>query len=108
MCFACPNPQCSWNSPENLPKDKRWYGLYGFYHSKQNGKIPRYRCRKCHTTFSLRTFSDKWHLRRDSYDIIQIGSKWLAGESIAELSREYGTTPQTIRTRLRRLQACNE
>lgn len=102
QCY-CPNPNCDWNKTANLPKDKRWYGFHGFYTSSQHGKIPRYICRKCHTTFSLRTYSDKWHLRYDNYDILELGTKWLKGESVSKLSQEYGISQNAIKVRLKRL-----
>lgn len=103
MKYACPNPECWWSDPRNLPADSPWYSSHGFYRTKQNGMVPRYMCRNCHRTFSLRTREFCWHLRDDSLDVGSICSEWLKGKSVGELAMEYGASKQKIRTRLKRI-----
>ena len=103
MRHACPNPECQWSDPSRIPKDEPWYGSYGFYTTKQYGRVPRYICRRCRRTFSLRTGGSYWHLRDDSCDVGAICTKWLKGETVAELSLEYGISRQMVTTRLRKV-----
>lgn len=55
MQCCCPNPKCRWSDPDMIPRNRRWYTSHGYYPSKQYGRIPRYICRNCHATFTLRT-----------------------------------------------------
>ncbi len=99
---CCPNADCSWHDPERIPKGKCWFRKHGFYFSEQHGRVQRYICIKCGKTFCQRTDSDKWYLHFDNISISALNKRWLIGESVKELAREYGITPQMVRTRLRR------
>ena len=100
---ACPNPDCSWHDPLNIPPGISWCRHHGYYDSDQHGKIPRYVCRNCHRTFSERTSHKDCYLHNDDADISALGRAWLAGESLGEIAREWGLTIQMVRTRLKRL-----
>lgn len=103
MQYCCPNPNCKWSDPDIIPRNGHWYTSHGYYPSKQYGRVPRYICRNCRTTFTLRTGGLNWHLRDDGCNVIDMCSKWLKGESVGELAIEYGVSRQMIRTRLKRM-----
>ena len=100
---SCPNPDCSWHDPQNIPPGVKWCRRHGYYDSGQHGKIPRYVCRNCHRTFSERTSHKDCYLHCDIDDLSALGRAWLAGETLGEIAREWGITVQMVRTRLKRL-----
>ena len=98
----CPNKHCIWNNPCRVPKQSRWYRLHGYYNSSQHGRIPRFRCQRCGTTFSVRTGLSTRYLHFDGIEFAEIGERYLSGSSLGEIARDHGVSIQMIRLRLRR------
>ncbi len=99
---VCPNPLCKWHHKENLPVGFKWYQSHGYYESKQHGKVPRYACRNCGRTFTLRTGANNWHLKDDTLDLKELGNQRANGYTISELALKYGVSRQKVTTRLKR------
>ena len=102
--ITCPNNDCAWHNPLNIPKGSKWYRNHGTYPSGQHGKVPRYKCACCNRTFSLRTLDKEYYLHYDDVDISQIFTAWQSGKSLCEIARNNNITVGMVRTRLKR---CN-
>lgn len=77
------------------------YVPWGFYQTKAFGKVPRFRCTSCGTTFSRQTFSLDYYAKRIlSYD--DIVQRVSSCESLSAIGRALGASTDTISNRLSR------
>lgn len=95
----CPNPGCSYH--HEAPSTP-WAYAIGWYSTKAFGKVRRFRCTCCHTSFSTQTFSTHYYLKRIvSYrDVLY---RLTGGESLRGMSRALGCSLSLLTTRIDRL-----
>jgi len=80
----CPNPHCSWHT---LSPPSQWLRCKGFYSTKAFGRVKRFQCKACGTTFSSQTFSLSYYVKK--------GSAWPISPSAcpqAKASEQWGGT----------------
>lgn len=96
---SCPNPSCSWyrDSP-----DRAWFSRFGRYHTLLYGDIPRFRCHACGRTFSERTFSPEYYLKRIGRleDVFRHCCEGMSNRAVA---RTLGLSPHAVQNRIERL-----
>ena len=92
-CFNCPN---SHGSPEN------WFTRFGSYRTEAHGLVQRYRCKRCHATFSDQSRSLHYYAKR-RLPLAAIWFSLLEGASQREIARRYHTTPAAVQNAILRL-----
>jgi transposase-like protein len=95
----CPNPEC-----ENYQTsgEIHWYHSIGQYPTKTFGRVPRYRCKTCHKSFSKQTFSiDYFAKRRLDYQYIY--NKVNDGAGIRKIARDLRSSSYSITNRINRM-----
>lgn len=95
----CPNPHCIWHS---LSPPSQWLRRKGFYFTKAFGRVKRFQCKACGTTFSSQTYSLCYYLKK-RLCLTDIAQRLSAGESLRAMGRNLGVAPKTIQNRLERL-----
>jgi len=95
----CPNPHCSWHT---LSPPSQWLRCKGFYSTKAFGRVKRFQCKACGTTFSSQTFSLSYYVKK-GLCLADIAQRLSAGESLRAMGRNLGVAPKTIQNRLERL-----
>lgn len=96
----CRNPTCAYHhpSPESpYTAFERW----GSYWTKAFGRVPRFRCTSCGTTFSRQTFRVDYWLKR-CYDYIDLTERLASCSSIRALGRAYHVAGKSIQNRIGR------
>ena len=96
----CSNPACKHHHPS--PKSaysafERW----GFYETRTFGRVPRFRCTNCGTTFSRQTFRVDYWLKR-VYDYTDLTERLASCSSIRALGRAYHVAGKSIQNRIGR------
>lgn len=92
-CVKCPNSQGS-------PQD--WFTRFGFYRTEAHGLVQRYRCKRCHSTFSEQSRSLHYYAKR-RLPLAAVWSSLLEGASMREIARRYHTTPAAVQGAILRL-----
>ncbi len=95
----CPNPECAWHT--QAPKAP-WAHAKGSYLTKAFGRVPRYQCPRCHSTFSVQTFRLSYYLKRP-IPLEPLLSRFISGESLRAISRACRLSLCLISNRLERL-----
>ena len=95
----CPNPLCELHLSEPPPG---WFKPFGFYPTRIFGLIPRFRCGSCGRTFSSRTFSIDYYVKR-RVDYPDLLSRHASSEGLRALSRNLELSCGTVQNRLERL-----
>jgi len=95
----CPNPQCVWHL--KAPAHP-WARPKGFYTTKAFGRIRRYQCPACHTTFSSQTFSLAYYVKRP-LPLADILARLSSGESLRAMSRNLSVSLSLLSNRIERL-----
>lgn len=98
----CPNPECVHHTYHLNAKKVRWYSKDGFYRTKLNGPVQRYKCRACKTRFSTQTYSIHYYAKKivDPKKILQ---GLISTSSLSDLARELKVSVHTITNRQDRL-----
>ncbi len=96
----CPNPECiNHNHPS---QEDSWLRKKGFVTTKRDGKVQRYQCRNCLTTFSLSYFSINYHAHKKlSYSTLL--NHLVSGSGIRDMARAMNYSPGLITNRIQRL-----
>ena len=95
----CPNPHCVWHL--KAPAHP-WARPKGFYTTKAFGRIRRYQCPACHTTFSSQTFSLAYYVKRP-LPLADILARLSSGESLRAMSRNLSVSLSLLSNRIERL-----
>jgi len=95
----CPNPACVWHTQAPTTA---WAHAKGSYHTKAFGRVQRYQCPRCHTTFSSQTFRLSYYLKHP-VPLDPLLSRFLNGESLRAISRALSLSLCLISNRLERL-----
>jgi len=95
----CPNAECRWHQ---AAPDCRWYWAVGCHRTRTFGRVPRFRCKACGTTFSTQTFSIDYYAKK-RIDYGQLLVRHASSESGRALSRSFGVSCGTIANRIDRL-----
>ena len=96
----CPNPKCINHS--HTPENNSWIRKKGFVETKRDGKVQRYQCKICLSTFSLSYFSiDHYVHRKLSYPTLL--NHLVSGSGIRDMARAMHSSPNMITNRIRRL-----
>lgn len=95
----CPNPRCRWH--KEAPEGK-WAKAKGFYTTKAFGRIQRFQCRACHTTFSSQTFSLSYYVKRP-IPLPDVLGRITSGESLRAISRNLSVSLRLVTNRIDRL-----
>jgi transposase-like protein len=91
----CPRPSC----PEHLRSDGRFrFKDHGSYPTARGKRVKRFRCRRCKKTFSQRTFSARYFLKRPEL-LLPVAAGLVAGSAHRQIARSVGCSPSTV-TRL--------
>ncbi len=96
----CPNPDC-----DSHRKTRGWrYTRWGAYRRTcpRVRTIARYRCSRCHRTFSRQTFQTTYWLRRTEL-LVTIAERLVAGSGYRQIARALGCSPTTVATHAARL-----
>lgn len=100
VAFAfCPNPRCELHLATDT---EGWYIPFGNYLTKAFGKVSRFRCTRCGTTFSTQTFSVDYYAKR-RVDYADLARRHEASESLRAIARGIGVSCATVQNRLDRL-----
>ncbi len=96
----CPNRECrNHNYP---PQEDSWIRKKGFVTTKREGKVQRYQCRSCLTTFSLSYFSINYYTHRKlSYP--RLLNHLVSCSGIRDMARAMNCSPGLITNRITRL-----
>jgi hypothetical protein len=95
----CPNSNCMWHlSAPGL----RWFSLAGYHHTRAFGRVRRFKCHACGTTFSTQTFSIDYYAKR-RIDYSQLLTQQCSSESIRALSRSFHVSCGTVLNKIDRL-----
>lgn len=90
----CPWPEC--------PEHRRSAGGFCFqrhgYYRTRRGCVPRFRCGRCGRSFSSRTFSVRYFLKRPEL-VLPVAAGLVAGSAHRQIARSIGCAPSTV-TRL--------
>ena len=97
----CPNRSCELHYPPFKTR-KDWFYAWGSYKSVVIGKIPRFKCRKCGTTFSIQTFSLDYYSKR-LVDYIDLEASLNSSMGIRALGRLFKVNTQTVQNRIARM-----
>lgn len=95
----CPNPRCRWH--REAPEGK-WAKPKGSYITKAFGRIQRFQCRACHTTFSSQTFSLDYYVKRPM-PFADVLNRLTSGESLRAISRNLLVSLRLVTNRIDRL-----
>lgn len=102
----CPNPACPYWQPRRLlsppPSGHPWFQSYGCYHSKRNGRVPRFRCRSCGRSFSPQTFALSYYEKR-RLSLRGLVSRLCSGESLRAIGRAFHCSVASVSNRIARL-----
>jgi transposase-like protein/IS1 family transposase len=94
----CPNPTC----PEHWHVHRasiRWFRRAGFYSSRHDPRIQRFRCRTCGRFFSAATFSPHYHAKKH-LDLRRLRRLLVNGASTRACARQMFVSPTTISHRV--------
>jgi transposase-like protein len=97
----CTNPRCP-NFHQSDPEDSSWWKEHGNYHTKAYGRVQRYRCTCCGTTFSDQSFSIDYYVKKP-IDYIPLIRALLSTSGLGNLSRFEGLREELIQNRYERL-----
>jgi transposase-like protein len=92
----CPHKDC----PQHSLDSRRTFShqRVGSYSRRDGRRVPRYRCRACHRTFSKQAFTVTYYLKRPEL-VLPIAAGLQAGSAHRQLARSLGCAPSTV-TRL--------
>lgn len=91
----CPWPKCS----QHRHADGRFrFRRDGYYSTRRNPRIQRFRCLQCGRTFSERAFSPRYFLKRPEL-LVPVAAGLVAGSAHRQIARSLGCCPSTV-TRL--------
>jgi len=90
----CPRSDCRHHTGS---EGFRWR-KHGFYATKRNGRIQRYRCMGCKSTFSRKAFSPTYYLKRPEL-LRPVAAGLQAGSAHGQIARSLDCRPSTV-TRL--------
>jgi transposase-like protein len=96
----CPKKHCRLHNSQNLKE--KWYFAFGFHDTKTFGRVQRFKCKSCLSTFSIQTFNIDYYAKKIlSYqDLMESLSNSM---SIRNMSRHYHVSTGTIANRLEKL-----
>lgn len=102
----CPNLECEYHHPDH-PKLRvvgleRWYTRCGYYRSRVHGIVQRFRCRRCGTTCSERTFQLDYYVKR-SVSFRRVERCIISCSGVRAAARALGCSADTISNRISRL-----
>jgi len=96
----CPNARCAMHNP---PQGSRLsYVKIGFHKTKVAGKVQRYKCLHCGKTFSDRTFSIDYYVKK-SISYAELFERTAAGECVSRAGRNLGCSFASAQNRLDRM-----
>jgi transposase-like protein len=95
----CPNPQCPCF---RHPVGKNWFIHFGFHNTKLLGRVPRYRCKACGTTFSDQTFSWNYHVKK-LIDYQVLLDHLVTASGLNDIARKLHLRVESIQNRYERL-----
>jgi len=96
----CRNPGCTYHHPSPgspYTSFERW----GSYSTRAFGRVPRFRCTSCGTTFSRQTFRLDYWLKR-VYDYNDLTERLASCSSIRAIGRAYHVAGKSIQNRIGR------
>lgn len=96
----CPNSRCDLHHDSRGWRFIRW-GSY-LRTCPRVRRIPRYRCSRCHRTFSRQTFQATYWLRRPDW-LASIYERLLSGSGFRQIARFLRCSPATVGTHAARL-----
>jgi transposase-like protein len=95
----CPNPECS----QHTSSSPRFFRRHGSYTAKcRSHRVPRFRCKSCHRTFSRQTFRSDYYdhkpyLNARLFDLVTMGV------GIRMCSRRLGLSLRCTELKLRKM-----
>ena len=96
----CGSPECRHHAREGKEPYSQFVA-WGSYSTKAFGKVLRFRCTCCGTTFSVQTFKPDYYVKRViSYE--NIARRLSSGESLSAIGRATGASTDTISNRISR------
>lgn len=91
----CPRSACKLHRRPDGEFDAR---PAGFYPTRRNPRVRRFRCPSCRKTFSERAFSPRYFLKRPEL-LLPVAAGLVAGSAHRQIARSLGCAPSTV-TRL--------
>jgi transposase-like protein len=98
--FFCPNSECK-NHSLDVDQDD-WYKKNGFHSTKAFGRVQRYFCFDCETTFSDQTFLLNYYLKRKT-DFSKLKKTLMSHSSICFTARNLKLSEESLQLRIERL-----
>jgi transposase-like protein len=98
----CPNSRCMFHYPESANKESSWFIHYGYHHTKVVGKVKRYRCLRCGSTFSDRTFDIDYYTKK-TISYREVFFRMVSTESLSSISRNLKVRAPSVQNRIDRL-----
>jgi transposase-like protein len=95
----CPRRSCS--SHHHTGPGYRFV-RHGYYSTRQQSRIPRFRCKTCVKTFSRQTFATSYYLKRRAL-LPQIAAGIVAGSAHRQIARSLSSAPTTVARQAARL-----
>jgi len=96
----CPNERCSMHNPP--PDAGVFFMKYGYHRTKVAGKVQRYKCLHCGKTFSDRTFSIDYFVKKAlSYE--SLFHMTVSGECVSAAARSLGCSFASAQNRIDRM-----
>lgn len=102
----CPNRDCEYHDADH-PRlhrvgTERWYARSGYYRSRVHGIVQRFRCRRCGTTCSERTFALDYYVKR-RVSFLRVERCIISCSGVRAAARALGCSADTISNRVSRL-----
>lgn len=95
----CPNSSCQLHLHAFNP---RWFIHDGFHRTKAFGRVPRFKCKSCGTTFSTQTFLIDYYAKK-RVDYRDLLDRHRGSMSLRGISRAISASCGTVQNRLDRL-----
>jgi transposase-like protein len=97
----CPHRTCPHHDRDH-PSEQRWWVRIGSYPNAHCGAQQRYRCKACGHTFSPRTFSVEYAVKRP-LDLQRLVRCITSASGIRDIAREFAVSEKVVLNRLARL-----
>lgn len=96
----CPANRCPHH--RHPPTGEQWYWKWGFFFDRVFGRVQRFRCRSCGSTFCTQTFSVHYHIKR-LIDLPIFMQLLQSAASVRAIARLYHCSTGTVANRTDRL-----